>query len=100
MECALASLVFVHAAEAEIGDFQVALCVEKHVLRLDVTVCDALAVDVHESGNELHKVKVRKVLLDANVWCDFVKEVAAGAELEENIQARHMRALQATSVLH
>ena len=75
MERALSALVLVYAAEAKVGDLEVALRVEEHVLRLDVAVRNALGMDVglsgeratYEAGDELCKVEVREVLVDADV---------------------------------
>jgi hypothetical protein len=54
-------------AESEVGYLQRSGCIEKHVFGLEITVADALFVDILEAPGELFEVKLCQVLGNANV---------------------------------
>lgn len=64
--------------EAEVGDFDVAVLVEKQVLRLDITMTNVVAVDVADSLDELAEKLARFIFLETSVFEDVVEEFAVG----------------------
>jgi len=71
-------------AEAEVGDFEVAVLVEEEILRLEVAVEDAAAVAEVDGGDELLEVEARRLLSEAAAG-DLVEELAAAHELHGDV---------------
>ena len=73
------------AGEAEIDQLDVVVMVEEDVLRLEVSVREALGIDVQEAEEELATVKLDNGLLEGAVIHDVVEEFTTFNKLLHNI---------------
>lgn len=75
----IARLVFEPVRETKVGDDDVAVPVEQQVLELEVTVDDALDVEVHDARDELGKELGSVLFLEVPVRQDVIKQFSACA---------------------
>lgn len=71
------AFVFEEGCETEVGDFEVPVRGQKHVLGFDVAMADAFGMHVSDGADQLGKVDMGNVLADALVSLDFVEQVPA-----------------------
>ena len=70
--------------EAKVGYDDVAVAVKKQVLELQVTMDDALVVEILDSRYQLRKESARNVVLEITVCQNVVKELTAARVLEDD----------------
>lgn len=71
--------------ESEVRDLEVAVAIEEEVLGLDVAVSHAVFVAETHGGDELLEVAARYRLRQFAVAGDFGEELAAGGELDDDV---------------
>ena len=71
-------------SKAKVGQFQVTVGRQQHVLGLDIPVGDTLSMAPGDGVDELLEVKVGNVFSYSFVGLDFVKQVAAFGQLHGN----------------
>ena len=81
--------------EAEIGDLDVAVLVEKQVLRLDITMTDVVAVHVADSLDELAEKLARFIFLETSIFEDVIEEFAVRDVLDHDKDLKRERIMMA-----
>mmetsp|Transcript_58483 Transcript_58483/g.163922 ORF Transcript_58483/g.163922 Transcript_58483/m.163922 type:complete len:330 (+) Transcript_58483:68-1057(+) len=75
-------------AQPEICDLDVAIGVEEQVLRLQIAVDDAQAVQVCDGRGHLRRVEDRSALAEPACAAQVVEQLAPGAELHDHVELR------------
>mmetsp|Transcript_14126 Transcript_14126/g.34839 ORF Transcript_14126/g.34839 Transcript_14126/m.34839 type:complete len:322 (+) Transcript_14126:1519-2484(+) len=83
---ARAVVAHVGLGQPKVGQLDVALAVQQHVLRLQVPVCNAQGVKVANGQHNLGRVQARHVLGKDARAVQVEKQVAAVDEVEHNVQ--------------